>query len=178
MLIAEHPSSGYLKGFDIQSMADYLDFFNFMSYDIHGTWDGRTKWTQPVINPHTNLTGMSHLVDLAVSPRSEPELTWRIEVSEGLNLLWRNGIDPNKVLLGLGFYGRSFTLADPSCTTPGCAFDTQHNSTGGAAAGECTDTSGILSDYEINRIIQGNSPVVEYDSAAAVNWMTWNINQW
>ncbi|KAJ5441849.1 hypothetical protein N7491_004255 [Penicillium cf. griseofulvum] len=146
----------YLKGFDLKGMAEYLDSFNFISYDIHGTWDGSTKWTQSVINPHTNLT----------------------EVSTGLDLLWRNNIDPSKVLLGVGFYGRSFTLDDPSCTSPGCAFDKDHNSTGGAAAGECTATSGILSDYEINRIIESNEPTIGYDEKAAVNWMTWNSNQW
>ncbi|CAI7670806.1 unnamed protein product [Penicillium pancosmium] len=151
------PSSyWYLKGFDLKGMAEHLDFFNFMAYDIHGTWDGKTKWTSAVVNPHTNLT----------------------EVSNGLDLLWRNSIDPSQVLLGLGFYGRSFTLDDTSCMSPGCAFDKDHNSTGGAAAGQCTGTSGILSDYEINRIIKSDAPEIKYDEAAAVNWMTWNSDQW
>ncbi|KAL5365893.1 bacteriodes thetaiotaomicron symbiotic chitinase [Aspergillus floccosus] len=151
------PSSyWYLKGFDIVGMAGYVDFFNFMSYDIHGTWDGNSEWTDSVINPHTNLT----------------------EISAGLDLLWRNGIDPSKVLLGLGFYGRSFTLDDPSCANPGCNFYTDNNSTGGAVAGECTGTSGILSDYEISRIIDDYSVNINYDEAAGVNWMTWSSNQW
>lgn len=92
--------------------------------------------------------------------------------------MWRNGIDPSKVLLGLGFYGRSFTLADSSCNTPGCKFYTENNSTGGAVAGECTGTSGILSDYEISRIINDYSVNVMYDETAGVNWMTWSGNQW
>ncbi|KAL5337119.1 hypothetical protein BJX70DRAFT_399926 [Aspergillus crustosus] len=145
------PSSyWYLKGFDIAGMADYVDFFNFMSYDIHGTWDGNSDWTTPVINPHTNLT----------------------EITAGLDLLWRNGLDPSKVFLGLGLYGRSFTLADPSCNAPGCEFS------GGAIAGECTGTEGILSDYEINRLIRDYSVDIQYDEAAGVNWMTWGGDQW
>jgi chitinase len=80
--------------------------------------------------------------------------------------------------LGLGFYGRSFALDDSSSTTPGCAFYKNHNSTGGAAAGECTGTSGILSNYEINRIIENNNPTIDYSEEAAVNWMTWYRNQW
>lgn len=47
----------YLKGFNVTGMADYVDHFNFMSYDIHGTWDGNSAWTSSDINPHTNLTG-------------------------------------------------------------------------------------------------------------------------
>ncbi|KAF7159650.1 hypothetical protein CNMCM5623_005030 [Aspergillus felis] len=155
-LVGAKNGIGYLKGFDIAGMAQYVDFFNFMSYDIHGTWDGNSKWTDSVINPHTNLT----------------------EISVGLDLLWRNGIDPKKVLLGLGFYGRSFTLADSSCNTPGCKFYTENKSTGGAVAGECTGTSGILSDYEISRIINDYSVNVMYDETAGVNWMTWSGNQW
>lgn len=142
--------TGYLKGFDISGMAPYVDYFNFMSYDIHGTWDGNSQWTSSVVNPHTNLT----------------------EISEGLSLLWRNGVDPAKVLLGLGFYGRSFTLADNSCATPGCNFNTEGGNVGGGVAGECTHTSGILSDYEINPIIKDYSVSRIYGAAAGVNWMT------
>ncbi|KAK9584464.1 hypothetical protein V6Z90_006997 [Aspergillus fumigatus] len=150
------PSScWYLKGFDIVGMAEYVDYFAMMAYDIHGTWDGNSEWTDSVINPHTNIT----------------------EISAGLDLLWRNNIDPAKVLLGLGFYGRSFTLEDSSCNTPGCAFSTTSGS-GGARAGECTGTSGILSDYEISRIIDDYSVNVHYDEAAGVNWMTWSGDQW
>ncbi|PLB44327.1 bacteriodes thetaiotaomicron symbiotic chitinase [Aspergillus steynii IBT 23096] len=151
------PSSyWYLKGFDLPGIAKYVESFNFMAYDIHGTWDGTSKWTSSVVNPHTNLT----------------------EISAGLDLLWRNNIDPSKVLLGLGFYGRSFTLADSSCTEPGCDFYTKNNHTGGAVAGTCTGTSGFLSDYEINRIIDGFSGNINYDETAGVNWMTWSGDQW
>jgi chitinase len=151
-LIAE---TGYLKGFDVKGMSKYVDYFNFMSYDIHGTWDGNSEYTSSVVNPHTNLT----------------------EIREGLDLLWRNDIDPAMVLLGLGFYGRSFTLNDTSCTYPGCDFDKRYGS-GGGAPGECTDTSGILTDYEINRVINRYKPDVVYNEQAAVNWFTWNTNQW
>lgn len=61
------------------------------------------------------------------------------EIKTALDLLWRNDIDPSKVVLGMGFYGRSFTLDDTQCTTPGCAW------AGAGNAGECTATEGILS---------------------------------
>lgn len=96
----------------------------------------------------------------------------------GLDLLWRNGVDPSKVLLGLGFYSRSFTLADPTCNSPGYAFDKGGGKEGGAMAGTCTGTSGILSDYEISRIMKSDSVDLKYDEQASVNWMTWRGNQW
>ncbi|KAJ4369884.1 hypothetical protein N0V83_005648 [Neocucurbitaria cava] len=139
------PSSyWYMKGFDIIQLEKHVDWFNFMSYDIHGTWDGSSPYTQAVVQPHTNLT----------------------EISQGLDLLWRNKINPAKVVLGLGFYGRSFTLSSSSCTTPGCAFS------GGADAGECTKTSGILSNAEIQRLIKAKSlkPILDKEAGVKVSY--------
>ena len=80
------PSSyWYLQHFDIVKMAKTVDWFNIMSYDLHGTWDSTNKWIGPIVQAHTNLT----------------------EIDLALSLLWRNDIDPGQVVLGLGFYGRS-----------------------------------------------------------------------
>jgi chitinase len=145
------PSSyWYLQWFDLTGMEPYLDWFNFMSYDIHGVWDGTDEFTGPYVRPHTNLT----------------------EIDEGLQLLWRNSIDPSKVSMGLGWYGRSFTLADPTCTTPGCVFSA------GGTPGPCTATSGILSNAEINSVIAEYDLTPSMDTDAAIKWITWNENQW
>jgi hypothetical protein len=93
------------------------------------------------------------------------------EIDQSMKLLWRNGINPAKVVLGLGFYGRSYTLADPQCNKPGCVF------TSGAPAGPCTDSVGTLSYGEIQRLIQaGAQPVL--DRAAAVQMLTYGGNNW
>ncbi|OKL55832.1 hypothetical protein UA08_08920 [Talaromyces atroroseus] len=147
------PSSfWYLQGFDVVGMADYVDWFNFMSYDIHGVWDSTSKFTGPYIRPHTNWT----------------------EIAEGLDLLWRAGVAPQKVTLGLGWYGRSFTLADETCVTPNgiCLFSA------GGSPGECTQSSGTLSNAEIFRIIDEYSLEPTYDDDAAVNWVYWDETQW
>jgi GH18 family chitinase len=44
------------------------------------------------------------------------------EIQKASELFWRVGINPSKIALGFGFYGRAFTLQDPSCTKPGCPF--------------------------------------------------------
>lgn len=80
--------------------------------------------------------------------------------------------------LGLGFYGRSFTLKDTNCTEPGCPFDTKDFVNGGGAPGICSQSSGILTDYEIERVLKQYNPDVVYDEAAAANWITWDSNQW
>jgi chitinase len=38
------PSSyWYLQGFDVKNLQDSVDWFNVMTYDIHGTWDGENR---------------------------------------------------------------------------------------------------------------------------------------
>lgn len=73
--------------------------------------------------------------------------------------------------MGLGFYGRSFTMKDPKCMTAGCPFKD------GAKGGECTGTPGVLSAAEINKIIK-NGGKVTFDKEAAVKIVTWDTDQW
>jgi chitinase len=39
-----------------------IDWFNLMSYDLHGTWDSTNRYLGPYVNAHTNLTE----IDLAL----------------------------------------------------------------------------------------------------------------
>lgn len=95
------------------------------------------------------------------------------EIDMGLNLLWRNNVNPERVNLGLGFYGRSFTMENPNCMDAGCPFK---NATG-ANAGRCTGTPGVLSAHEITEIIK-NGGKQKIDEKAAVQIVTWNKDQW
>lgn len=111
------PSSyWYLRHFDITNMMIYVDWVNLMSYDLHGVWDSDNPIGNQVLS-HTNLT----------------------EIDLALDLFWRNDVEPSKIVLGLGFYGRSFKLSSPSCWKPGCDFS------GPGSEGKCTKTAGILS---------------------------------
>jgi chitinase len=88
-----------------------------------------------------------------------------------MDLMWRNNISPSKITMGLGFYGRSFTLSDPSCTAPGCGFSA------GGDPGSCTASAGTLSFAEISDVIANNNPTVTLDPVAAVKFVTWNGNR-
>lgn len=44
----------YLQGFDLAGIQGSVDWFNLMSYDLHGVWDATDKEIGPIINPHTN----------------------------------------------------------------------------------------------------------------------------
>ncbi|KAL2802725.1 glycoside hydrolase superfamily [Aspergillus granulosus] len=139
----------YLQHFDIKNMDKHVDFFNIISYDLHGTWDRGNKWAGEILNAHTNLT----------------------EIATALDLLWRNNISPQQVVLGLAFYGRAFTVADPTCTKPGCLFAS------GAEAGECSNEVGILRNPEINKIVTEKSLTWTMYEKEAVKIVHWD-DQW
>jgi chitinase len=65
------------------------------------------------------------------------------EIKLACELLWRVNVSPSQVALGFGFYGRAFTLQNPSCTKVGCPFS------GGAKKGVCTGTSGCKLNFLI-----------------------------
>ncbi|KAG8164746.1 hypothetical protein KVR01_005021 [Diaporthe batatas] len=141
----------YLRWFDVPALLEYADWTNMMSYDLHGVWDEHNP-IGSIVQSHTNLT----------------------EIKLAANLLWRNNVPPGKVVLGVGFYGRSFQLADSGCSTPGCAFS------GPAKAGECTNSAGTLAYFEIMDIINAQNPKVTHDEEAAANYIVFgdNNDQW
>lgn len=61
------------------------------------------------------------------------------EIKSALDLMWRSGVDASDIVLGIGFYGRSYTMSDTTCYQPGCPF------IGAGNAGSCTATPGVLS---------------------------------
>ncbi|KAE8150566.1 hypothetical protein BDV25DRAFT_172049 [Aspergillus avenaceus] len=150
------PSSyWYLRWFDLPSMIKYADWINVMTYDLHGVWDSENP-IGSIVQGHTNLT----------------------EIKSALELFWRVDVPPAQVVFGVGFYGRAFTLSDPSCKKPGCPFS------GASKAGPCSDTGGMLAYYEIMSVLQGKSGkkratiTPTHDKEAAVNYFTFDDNQW
>ncbi|KAJ5110014.1 chitotriosidase-1 [Penicillium argentinense] len=136
----------YLRWFDVPGLLKYADWVNMMSYDLHGVWDQNNPIGNKV-HPHTNLT----------------------EIKSASGLLWRNDVAPSKVVIGIGFYGRSFHLKDKNCTTPGCDFH------GDAQKGDCTKSSGTLATSS-----RRNTKNVTYDHDAAVKWITYGdgLDNW
>jgi hypothetical protein len=67
----------YLKGLDIKRLEKYVDWFNVMTYDIHGLWDQHYIWTGPFLKGHTNIKEMKTVSicygEMALAPKS---LSW------------------------------------------------------------------------------------------------------
>lgn len=133
--IAAPASFWYLKQFPIKAMSELLDYIVYMTYDLHGQWDAGNEWASPgcptgnCLRSHVNRT----------------------ETLSALTMITKAGVPSNKVLVGVSSYGRSFQMADPSCTGPDCFF-TGDRENSNARKGRCTDTGGYLANAELAEI--------------------------
>ena len=103
----------------MDQISKYLDWINIMAYDLHGIWDKKT-------GHHTALYG-------------DDKLTVTFAVDYWMKL----GAPANKLALGLGTYGRTFTLADPNNNGLGAL------SRQAGQRGQYTREGGFLAYYEI-----------------------------
>ncbi|GLB40894.1 putative family 18 [Lyophyllum shimeji] len=136
----------YLQQFPIVDIAKNVDWINLMTYDIHGAWD--IKFGTGVL-PHTAIPEVNAAVDMFV----------------------KAGVPLKSVNLGIGFYGRTFTLANPSCNTAGCPMK------GGGNGGPCTGTSGYLAYGEIDYLIQTKGLKPKYNATSQTMVLTYD-DQW
>ncbi|QOV39687.1 glycoside hydrolase family 18 protein [Streptomyces ferrugineus] len=121
-ITADATSGGKIDAADYAGAAQYVDWYNPMTYDFFGAWDA----TGPTA-PHSALNSYSGI------PKADFHSSATIAKLKGL------GIPSSKLLLGVGFYGRGWTGVTQSA--PG-------GTATGAAAG--TYEAGI-EDYKVLR---------------------------
>ncbi|MEV5090267.1 glycoside hydrolase family 18 protein [Streptomyces griseoincarnatus] len=104
---ADATDGGKIDAADYAGAAQYVDWYNPMTYDFFGAWD-----TTGPTAPHSPLTSYDGI------PKAEYHSAATIARLTGL------GIPADKLLLGIGFYGRGWTgvtQADPGGTATGPA---------------------------------------------------------
>ncbi|GFS17185.1 chitinase-3-like protein 1 [Elysia marginata] len=112
------------KGYDIPAISAELDFINLMTYDLHGSWESVTGHNSPLYaGDHESGDKRQFNVDWAAS-------------------YWvSNGCPPDKLVVGLPLYGRSFTLTTGSTTVNSPASP--------GLSGPFTKEAGYASYYEV-----------------------------
>ncbi|KAK4097654.1 glycoside hydrolase family 18 protein [Parathielavia hyrcaniae] len=81
-------------------------------------------------------------------------------------------VPTSRINLGLGFFGRSYTLSSDSCSTLNCA------SAGGGVVGPCSGTAGFMSYKEIDQMISNSGYRGQYDGDVGTNFFTYGDKQW
>ncbi|XP_073954282.1 acidic mammalian chitinase-like [Choristoneura fumiferana] len=111
--------------YDVPALTQYLDYLNLMLYDFHGTWDTETGVNAPLY------------------PQLTDDASLNLNGNHSVHVWLENGANASKLLMGLGGYGKSFTLTSLNNTSTGAPF------TAAGAAGPYTEEEGILAYYEI-----------------------------
>ncbi|XP_077294000.1 chitinase-3-like protein 1 [Arctopsyche grandis] len=145
--------TSFTQSYDVPKLGQYLHFINIMTYDFHGAWEKETGLNSPLymskIEEGTSFAGFN--TDASIQ-------AWM-----------KYGAPASKVILGVGLYGRSFTIIDQNCITPRCP------TSGPGAAGQFTREAGMLGYNEICLAEAGAKKM--WDDEAQVPYMSWG-NQW
>ncbi|MFJ2020954.1 glycosyl hydrolase family 18 protein [Streptomyces nodosus] len=117
---ADGTSGGKIDAADYGGAAQYLNWYNVMTYDFFGAWDA-----QGPTAPHSPLTSYSGIPQAGFT------------TADAIAKYKAAGVPANKLLIGIGFYGRGWT---------GVTQDAPGGKATGAAAG--TYEQGI-EDYKV-----------------------------
>ena len=134
---------------NIKNREPYVDFFGFMAYDLHGSWD-------------------ADVLTLGKLVRGQADIR---EISNNTVPLWFDGLNPAKINFGLAMYGRGYTLADSNCKDLLCSF------VGASKPGDCTGFAGVLSLNEIQQTIKKRGLTPKYLPDSMMKQITWD-DQW
>ncbi|CAH1985065.1 unnamed protein product [Acanthoscelides obtectus] len=140
-------------GYDVPAVASYLDFINLMAYDFHGKWERETGHNAPLY-----------------SPSSDSQYQKQLNVDYAASLWVKLGAPKEKLVIGMGTYGRSFTLSDLS------KHGVHAPSNGGGKEGTYTKESGFLAYYEICEMLQ-NGATYYWDEEMKVPYLVQG-DQW
>ncbi|MFJ4562055.1 glycoside hydrolase family 18 protein [Streptomyces massasporeus] len=91
-ITADATPGGKIDAADYAGAAQYVDWYNPMTYDFFGAWDAAGPTA-----PHSPLTSYAGI------PKADNHSSATIAKLKGL------GIPASKLLLGIGFYGRGWT---------------------------------------------------------------------
>ncbi|CAG9817878.1 unnamed protein product [Phaedon cochleariae] len=141
--------------YDVPSLSKYLDFINVMAYDLHASWDGVLGHNAPLYASSVDTSAASKLLNLKSIVES-----WIAK-----------GADPQKLVLGIPFYGRTYTLASTTNVAIGAA------SIGAGSSGPYTAEAGMLGYNEIVEKQLAGGWTIVWDDEQKVPHM-YKDNQW
>ena len=90
------------QGYDVPTLSQYLDFISVMTYDLRGSWDGSADHHAPL------------------DARSVDVWAYKTLNAKHAMQFWADqGAPKEKLILGVPFYARTFTLKDKNEHEPG-----------------------------------------------------------
>lgn len=148
LLTVASPAGDQLKHYELSEAAKYIDWYNLMAYDFHGSWEKATNH-------------QSALYQSSGDPSSVAE---RYNVSYAVHSYLNAGVPAKQIVLGIPLYSRGWS-----------GVHTENNGlfqpAGGAAKG--TWESGILDYSDLTKKIKNNPNqyLIFWDTEAKVSYV-------
>ena len=97
LTIAVSPAKHMIdSAYNVPDLNKYADWINLMTYDYHGGWDKQIGHNSPLYS----------------RPDEVDEKYSQFNVNFSVNYIIEKGAQPKKIVMGMPFYGRGFTLAN------------------------------------------------------------------
>jgi len=141
------------ESYNIPAMNEKLDLISLMTYDMAGAWNPTTGFNAPLRATSTDVSVYGYPLSVE----------WAVDY-------WLNaGASPDKLVLGLGPYGRGWTLAGAGL--PGQNQPANSPGAGPSAAGPMTRFAGYMSYVEIQQMINAGEATRYWDAERLVPYI-------
>nr|CAD7425113.1 unnamed protein product [Timema monikensis] len=120
-------------GYDVPRLNKHLDFINIMTFDLHAERDSAA-------DHHSPLVQRKHDVGLNVF----------YNVDYAVRYWMKKGASREKIIVGIPFYGRSFSLVNASMSWPSAPVK------GFGLEGKYTQEQGFLAYFEVLELLEDN----------------------
>jgi chitinase len=154
MLYVSWTNSKLVSRYEVEELSMFADYFNLMTYDLHGQWEKTVGHNSP-------------LSPIESGSSSQKKLT----VSHAAELWVKLGAPREKILIGMPTYGRTFTLENVE------KFDIGATVKGGGEEGTWTKEKGFLAYYEVCDFLQASNTTLVWDNEQSVPF-AYNGDQW
>ncbi|KAH8271606.1 hypothetical protein KR018_010933, partial [Drosophila ironensis] len=144
--------------YDIPAIVPHLDLINVMAYDLHGPWDA-------VLGINAPLYPASSDKDDSTGRRQQ------LNVDAIVKYWLQAGAPPEKLVLGVPFYGRTFTLPSGGDHEPGSPH------IGKGLAGKYSREPGVLGYNELCELMQQEDWIKQWEPDQQVPY-AYRQRQW